>query len=216
MLLALAAESNALPHNTLVHLPWAWRLAALPDAYIPAMVQEALLLVMGEREASALLRAVVALTHPGQPQAENRTANAGVAPEQDPPEPSSSSSSSSSSAFSSLTHCKAGSCGRLWLDPFSVENVLLQPAMFRPSANPSCAEHSAGCATSFATLQALAPHLPPLFEECHGRATMEAVAPPAAHVVVPACWHGSGSQAGRPCQVRCFSGASGSLCSKQL
>ena len=148
MLLALAAESNALPHNTLVHLPWAWQLAALPDGYIPATVQEALLHVfMGEREASALLRAVVALARPRppSPQAGNRrTANAGGAPEQDPPEPSSSSSSSSSSASSS-SEAGGGPVARqvhgefdtlqgpqlraalASLDPISVEDVLLQP-----------------------------------------------------------------------------------------
>ncbi|CAE7722283.1 unnamed protein product [Symbiodinium sp. CCMP2456] len=159
ILLALAAESNALPQNTLVHLPWAWQLAALPDGYIPATVQEALLHVfMGEREASELLRAVDALTRPGPPapppptcpQAEHPTVNAGGAPEQqDPPEHSSSSSSSSSSASSSSEAGEGPAARQVHgefdtlqgpqlraalasLDPVSVEDVLLQPCqMFR-------------------------------------------------------------------------------------
>ena len=64
LLLALAAESNRLPSNTLVRLPWAWRFAALPDGYIPASAQEALLHVcLGERAAASLLQEVAA-SHP--------------------------------------------------------------------------------------------------------------------------------------------------------
>ncbi|CAE7301210.1 unnamed protein product [Symbiodinium natans] len=39
-------DANALPNNTLVHLPWAWRIVTLADGYSPATVQEALLQYM--------------------------------------------------------------------------------------------------------------------------------------------------------------------------
>ena len=68
LLLTLAAEANTLPANTLVHLLWVWQLVTMPDGYIPATVQEALLHVfMGERAASALLRDVAALPRSGLP-----------------------------------------------------------------------------------------------------------------------------------------------------
>ena len=61
LLLVLAAESSRLPSNTQVHLAWAWRFATLPDGYIPASAQEALLHVyMGERAAASLLQDVAA------------------------------------------------------------------------------------------------------------------------------------------------------------
>ena len=45
-----------------VHLLWAWQIVTLPDGYIPATVQEALLHVfMAETAASALLLEVAAL-----------------------------------------------------------------------------------------------------------------------------------------------------------
>ena len=133
MLLALAAKSNARPHN------------ALPDGYIPATVQEALLHVfMGEREASSLLRVVVALTQPGppaprpptSPHAENRMANA-----------SSSSSSLSASGKGPAARQVHGEFDTLQgqqlqaalasLDPFSLEIVFLQPChVFRTP--PAC------------------------------------------------------------------------------
>ena len=57
LLLTIAAESNALPNNTLVHLVWAWQIVTMPDGYIPATAQEALLHVfMGERAVSELLQ----------------------------------------------------------------------------------------------------------------------------------------------------------------
>ena len=70
LLLTVAAETNALPSNSLVHLLWAWHLVTPPDGYIPATVQEALLHVfMGEQAASALLRDVTALHRDGLPAA---------------------------------------------------------------------------------------------------------------------------------------------------
>ena len=61
LLLVLAAESPRLPSNTQVHLAWAWRFATLPDGYIPASAQEALLhMYMGERAAASLLQDVAA------------------------------------------------------------------------------------------------------------------------------------------------------------
>ncbi|OLP80024.1 hypothetical protein AK812_SmicGene39617 [Symbiodinium microadriaticum] len=39
LLLSLAAATNALPNNTLVHLPWAWGQFVFPDGYIPATAQ---------------------------------------------------------------------------------------------------------------------------------------------------------------------------------
>ncbi|OLP99529.1 hypothetical protein AK812_SmicGene17906 [Symbiodinium microadriaticum] len=62
LLLTLAAEANLLPDKTSVHLLWAWQIVTLPDGYIPATVQEALLHVfIGEMAASALLQEVAAL-----------------------------------------------------------------------------------------------------------------------------------------------------------
>ena len=62
LLLTIAAESNALPNNTSVHLVWAWQIVTMPDGYIPATVQEALLHVyMRERAVSELLQQVAVL-----------------------------------------------------------------------------------------------------------------------------------------------------------
>jgi len=120
LLLTLAAEANTLPANTLVHLLWAWQLVTMPDGYIPATVQEALLHVfMGERAASALLRDVAALPRNGPapvadappPQAHvgSQTALHGhpcaahAEPQAGPPHESPSSSTSDSSSTSSST-----------------------------------------------------------------------------------------------------------------
>ncbi|CAE7191617.1 unnamed protein product, partial [Symbiodinium sp. CCMP2456] len=120
VLLTLAAEANTLPANTLVHLLWAWQLVTMPDGYIPATVQEALLHVfMGERAASALLRDVAALPRNGPapvadappPQAHvgSQTALHGhpcaahAEPQAGPPHESPSSSTSDCSSTSSST-----------------------------------------------------------------------------------------------------------------
>jgi len=112
LLLALAAESNRLPSNTLVHLPWAWRFAALPDGYIPASAQEALLhAYLGERAAAALLQEVTA-SHQNRlpapaPAAPPHPPAANTPPAQIRPAPargrSASSSSSSTSSSTSST-----------------------------------------------------------------------------------------------------------------
>ena len=119
LLLTVAAETNALPSNTLVHLLWAWHLVTPPDGYIPATVQEALLHVfMGEQAASALLRDVTALHRDGLPAAGDAAPPPQVpvchpaaargeplaepaAPPPGPPDDSSTSSSSSSSRSTS-------------------------------------------------------------------------------------------------------------------
>ena len=120
LLLTLAAEANTLPVNTLVHLLWVWQLVTMPDGYIPATVQEALLHVfMGERAASALLRDVAALPRnglppvaddpPPQPYRGGQTAlhghprAANAEPHLGPPSASPSSSTSDSSSSSSST-----------------------------------------------------------------------------------------------------------------
>ena len=68
LLLSLAAATNALPNNTLVHLPWAWGQFVFPDGYIPATAQEALLHVyLGESAAAHLVQQVANAQAPPEP-----------------------------------------------------------------------------------------------------------------------------------------------------
>ena len=160
LLLTLAAEANLLPDNTSVHLLWAWQIVTLPDGYIPATVQEALLHVfMGEMAASALLQEVAALhrARAGPPTRAPASTSSGVRAStalQQPPVPSGSASSSSSSSSSTsstqndpsgvehdLPNCEhePASDTRLRyraslanLDPFLAEDVLARPCcLFR-------------------------------------------------------------------------------------
>ena len=160
LLLTLAAEANLLPDKTSVHLLWAWQIVTLPDGYIPATVQEALLHVfIGEMAASALLQEVAALhrARAGPPTRAPASTSSGVRAStalQQPPVPigSPSSSSSSSSSTSStqndpgcvehdLPNCEhePASDTRLRyraslanLDPFLAEDVLARPCcLFR-------------------------------------------------------------------------------------
>ncbi|OLP83903.1 132 kDa protein [Symbiodinium microadriaticum] len=114
LLLALAAESNRLPSNTLVHLPWAWRFTALPDGYIPASAQEALLHVyLGERAAASLLQEVAA-SHQNPPLAPAPAApshppTVNTSPAQMRPAPRRGRSSSSSSSSTSSTSSRRSS-----------------------------------------------------------------------------------------------------------
>ena len=159
-LLTLAAEANLLPDNTSVHLLWAWQIVTLPDGYIPATVQEALLHVfMGEMAASALLQEVAALhrARAGPPTRAPASTSSGVrasTAQPQPPVPSGSPSSSSSSSSSTsstqndpggvehdLPNCEhePASDTRLHyraslanFDPFLAEDVLARPCcLFR-------------------------------------------------------------------------------------
>ena len=135
LLLTLAAEANLLPDNTSVHLLWAWQIVTLPDGYIPATVQEALLHVfMGEMAASALLQEVAALhrARAGPPTRAPAPTSSGVCAStalQQPPVPSGSPSSSSSLVLVRPAHKTTQ----------VALNMICPTASMNPRPTPGCA-----------------------------------------------------------------------------
>ena len=138
LLLTIAAESNALPNNTLVHLVWAWQIVTMPDGYIPATAQEALLHVfMGERAVSELLQQLAAVHSRGAPVLGPPAQRPAAVPQNDPgpcPSPGTAPIAATLAAprprrplpaltcwraltlphTPTPTHCMARGCGRPW------------------------------------------------------------------------------------------------------